>query len=135
MIPLTLGIGGPVVIFDGQCALCHRLVGWAKTHVGDQVSFVPALSIDAGAIGLSPTDLRSSVWMVEPDGRKTAGAGAVVRVLYFVGGPWRMVAAIARVPPFSTICRIGYRVVALNRHRLSSCCDDSCGQRREDGAL
>ena len=102
--------------------------------MGEQVSFVPALSIDAEAIGLSQTDLKSSVWIVEPGGRKAAGADAVVRVLGFIGGPWRTVAAIARVPPFSAVCRIGYRLVALNRHRLSSCCDDSCDRLREDGA-
>ena len=130
-----LGIDEPIVIFDGQCALCLRFVGWARAHVAEQVSFVPALSIDAEAIGLSQTDLRSSVWLVEPGGRKAAGADAAVRVLCLIGGPWRTVAAIARVPPFSTICRIGYRVVARNRHHLSSCCNDSCGQLREDGAL
>ena len=134
MTSLALGIDEPTVIFDGQCALCLRFVGWARARMGEQVSFVPALSIDAEAIGLSQTDLKSSVWIVEPGGRKATGADAVVRVLGFIGGPWRTVAAIARVPPFSTVCRIGYRVVALNRHRLSSCCDDSCDRLREDGA-
>ena len=102
--------------------------------MGEQVSFVPALSIDAKAVGLSQTDLKSSVWIVEPGGQQATGADAVVRVLGFIGGPWRTVAAIARVPPFSAVCRIGYRIVALNRHRLSSCCDDSCDRLREDGA-
>ena len=134
MTSLALGIDEPTVIFDGQCALCLRFVGWARARMGEQVSFVPALSIDAEAIGLSQTDLKSSVWIVEPGGRKATGADAVVRVLGFIGGPWRTVAAIARVPPFSAVCRIGYRVVALNRHRLSSCCDDSCDRLREDGA-
>jgi len=45
--------------------------------VGEQVSFVPALSIDAKAVGLSQTDLKSSVWIVEPGGQQATGADAV----------------------------------------------------------
>jgi predicted DCC family thiol-disulfide oxidoreductase YuxK len=65
--------------------------------------------------GLSRADLDHEAWTIEPNGRKHGGAAAINRVLDVLGRPWRIVAALYRVPVVKQLEDIGYRWFATHR--------------------
>jgi predicted DCC family thiol-disulfide oxidoreductase YuxK len=68
---------------------------------------------------LSRRDVDSSVWTIDAAGRKLSGAAALNLALAQLGGVWRLVAAIGRLPLVSWLEERVYGWVARNRGRLS----------------
>jgi predicted DCC family thiol-disulfide oxidoreductase YuxK len=66
--------------------------------------------------GLTRADVDSAVWTIEPSGRRLRGAPAVARVLREMGGGWRLLGWLARLPGAG----LGYALVARLRGRLSA---------------
>jgi predicted DCC family thiol-disulfide oxidoreductase YuxK len=67
--------------------------------------------------GLTRSQVDRSVWVIEPDGRRLRGARGVARVLPEMGGCWRPLAWLVRLPGAGSL---GYAVVARTRGRLSA---------------
>jgi predicted DCC family thiol-disulfide oxidoreductase YuxK len=67
-------------------------------------------------LGLSREDVAGAVWAIEPSGRRHRGAAAIARVSREMGGGWRLLGALARLPGAG----LGYRLVARSRGRLSA---------------
>jgi predicted DCC family thiol-disulfide oxidoreductase YuxK len=59
------------------------------------------------------------VWAIDPTGRKWAGAAAVNRVLEELGGMWKWLAALYRLPPMRWLEDRIYAGVAAHRSQLS----------------
>jgi predicted DCC family thiol-disulfide oxidoreductase YuxK len=68
---------------------------------------------------LSRRDVDSSVWTIDAEGRKLSGAAAVNLALAQLGGVWRWVAAVGRLPLVSWLEERIYGWVARNRGWLS----------------
>lgn len=66
--------------------------------------------------GLTRGEAERFVWVIEPSGRRHAGAAAVARVLHEMGGGWRLLGAAAKLPASGLV----YALVARNRGRLSA---------------
>ncbi len=66
--------------------------------------------------GLTRADVDGAVWTIEPSGRRLRGARAVARVLREMGGGWRLLGGLARLPGAG----LGYALVARLRGRLSA---------------
>jgi predicted DCC family thiol-disulfide oxidoreductase YuxK len=66
--------------------------------------------------GLTRGDVDRSAWAIEPSGRRYRGAAAVARALREMGGGWRVLGWLARLPGADLV----YAAVARLRGRLSA---------------
>jgi predicted DCC family thiol-disulfide oxidoreductase YuxK len=66
--------------------------------------------------GLTRPQLDAAAWTIDRAGRQLAGAAAVNRTLAALGGPWRLIAALSRVPGVGWLEERGYGWVATHRH-------------------
>ncbi len=107
----------PLMIFDGDCGFCRRWIRRWQQETRDAVDYRPSQSPDvAAAFPEIPAERYvRAVHLVEPDGRVSAGAEAVVRTLA-VGGASRWPLRIyERVPLAAPVAEGAYRVVAAHR--------------------
>lgn len=97
---------GPILLYDGSCGVCSESVQWVLRHErAHSLRFAPL----EGALG---TELRAAagvavhedsvLWLELREGRVHAElrSSAVLRVLGYVGGPWRWLTALRVVPRF-----------------------------------
>jgi predicted DCC family thiol-disulfide oxidoreductase YuxK len=114
----------PIVLYDGVCGLCNRLVQFLlKRDTHDRFRFASLQSEFAGNLlsrhGADPHDL-DTVYVVkgndQPQESLLARSDAVLYMLDQLGGVWRL-AAVGRVFP-KPIRDAAYKVVALNRYRV-----------------
>lgn len=97
---------GPLLLYDGTCALCSRAVAFVLHHErARSARFAPLDGAHARAIRARHPELAladSLVW-VEPPGDADSAvhvrSEAALRVAEYVGGPWRLVAGARIVPP------------------------------------
>jgi predicted DCC family thiol-disulfide oxidoreductase YuxK len=69
--------------------------------------------------------LPDSLVLLTPDGRLRTRSAAVVEILRIVGGPWRLLAALASLVPRKLADAL-YDAVARVRHRLFARPPDAC---------
>lgn len=126
----------PLIIFDGDCAFCSRILNWALGHIEAEATPFQSLGPDGLAtFGLSERQAQESVWVLPgPLARparlntpKMSGAAACAELLRRSARPqWRLTGQMMGAPGVLTIAEWGYRIVAANRHRLpggtESCC-------------
>ncbi|PBC70077.1 uncharacterized protein DUF393 [Streptomyces sp. TLI_235] len=109
----------PVLIFDGDCALCTGWVAWAKRHLGAARSsggweavvcqFADLSSLDARAGGrgevMAERVQRGPLWLT-PSGKVYGGVQAVARLLMRSGGAWSYVGGLLALPPVDLLVRL-----------------------------
>jgi predicted DCC family thiol-disulfide oxidoreductase YuxK len=69
--------------------------------------------------GLTREEVDRSVWAIDAAGRRQSGAAAVNAVLTELGGRWRLLAGLGRLPQLAGLEELAYRWVAANRSWLS----------------
>jgi predicted DCC family thiol-disulfide oxidoreductase YuxK len=116
----------PVLLYDGECGLCQRLVRLLlRLDRRGRLRFAPLQGPAAQSYlrqhGLSAADFESMI-LVPDWARREAAAylrqtGAAIAALREVGGIGRVVAAFLRVVP-GAWRDAGYRLVARWRRRL-----------------
>jgi predicted DCC family thiol-disulfide oxidoreductase YuxK len=113
-----------LVLYDGVCGLCNRLVSFLLRHDRrDQFRFVPLQSELAQTLlrryGLDPNDFDTVVVLADfgqPAERALTRSQAALWAVSRVGGIWRLF-AIAKLIPLSL--REGlYRFIARRRYRI-----------------
>jgi predicted DCC family thiol-disulfide oxidoreductase YuxK len=121
----NLNIPGPVLLFDGECELCHRVVLWLLRRDGrGMLRFAPLQGVAAQAYlrahGLPTEDFDSLVYVPKWAGRerreyllRTDGALAAARVVGGLGS----VVAWARILPRAWRDGV-YRLIARWRYRI-----------------
>lgn len=119
------GDPNPLLLYDGVCGLCNRLVQFTlKRDRKRRLRFASLQSGFAAAIlqrhNLAPREL-DTVYFVEHVGLQdevlTERSDAVIQVLREIGGFWRIAAALLRVIPKWLRDR-GYSIIARNRYRI-----------------
>lgn len=114
----------PIVLYDGICGLCNRLIHFLlKQDVRDRFRFASLQSEFADSLlrrhGIDGIDL-DTVYVVVDHGRGSerllARSDAVLHVLGELGGVWS-VSRLGRVVPRLIRNRI-YDLVARNRYRI-----------------
>jgi predicted DCC family thiol-disulfide oxidoreductase YuxK len=107
----------PIVFFDGLCGLCNGLVDFALQEDPDHHLRFASLQGDA-ARGLLPPDVAASLDSIVllADGKVHLRAAAVLRILASLGGPWRVLAAVARLVPMPVLDGL-YAFIARRRYR------------------
>lgn len=108
----------PVVYFDGVCGMCNVAVNFLMgidRHA--RLRFAPLQGTTA-AQNVPQADRESLKSIVLQSGGQTwRNSSALVRVLWTVGGLWRVPAALLWVVP-RPLRDAGYAFVSANRYRL-----------------
>ena len=69
--------------------------------------------------GVTRAEADAMVWTIDPGGSRLGGAAAVCRALSELGGGWRLLAALYRLPGVRQAGDAVYRWVAGHRETLS----------------
>ena len=115
---------GPVLLYDGTCGVCSEAVQWVLKHERvHSLRFAPVESAVGGelrALAGIGADVDSMLWTELREGRVHAEirSAAMLRVLGYVGGPWRFLTALRFVPAF--VRDAGYRAFAKLRYRIGA---------------
>lgn len=115
----------PIILYDGVCGLCNRLVQFLLKHDGEGRLRFASLQSDFAATvlgrhGIDPTDLDTVHVIVnhdQPDERVLQRSNAILRAGRELGGFWGASSSIARVVP-RPLRDIVYKLVATNRYRM-----------------
>lgn len=118
-LPPYLQPGDRVLLFDGECNLCHGLVRFLiRADRQGKILLATVQSVEGQAIldwlGL-PTDRFDSIVYLE-QGQHWLRSAAFFQALHQLGWPFRLL-ALARFLP-SRLSNAFYNMVASNRYRL-----------------
>jgi len=115
----------PIVLYDGVCGLCNRLVQFLLKHDREGRLRFASLQSDLaakvlGRHGFDPKDL-DTVHVVEnyeqPDERVSQRSDAILLAGRELGGFWGASSSIAKVVP-RPLRDLVYKLVATNRYRM-----------------
>jgi predicted DCC family thiol-disulfide oxidoreductase YuxK len=114
--------GNPIILYDGVCGLCNRLVRFVLKHDREAYFRFASLQSDYAARilqghHLDPRDLDTVYLVQESSARPAARSDAVISVLRELGGLWAAIAVALRLFP-KWLRDWGYGVVARNRYRI-----------------
>jgi predicted DCC family thiol-disulfide oxidoreductase YuxK len=111
-----------VLIYDGDCKFCQLSLEFGIRHMKIFPSYVAFQRIDPAVFGLTETQVRSEIWLVESSTGRTERLGghlAASRILAMQPNLFYQLAGfLMRTWPTSWIANQAYRWVAQNRHRL-----------------
>jgi predicted DCC family thiol-disulfide oxidoreductase YuxK len=112
----------PVLLYDGVCGLCDRLVQFVIKRDNQAYFRFASLQSDYAARilqrhGLDPGALDTLYVVEESGGRLNSRSDAVILLLRELGGFWRAVSFGLRNCP-RWLRDWGYRVVARHRYRV-----------------
>ena len=117
--------GHPIVLYDGVCGLCNRLVQFLLKHDHDGRLYFASLQSDFAVRllqrhGFDPKDL-DTLHVVEnfeqPDERVLQRSDAILRAGRELGGLWAALSSLGRIVP-RPVRDLVYRFVAQNRYRV-----------------
>lgn len=115
----------PIILYDGVCGLCNRLVQFLLKHDRDgRLRYASLQSGFAAKVlqrhGFDPKDL-DTLHVVEnfeqPDERVWQRSDAILRAGRRLGGIWSPLATLGRIVP-RPLRDLVYRSVARNRYRV-----------------
>jgi predicted DCC family thiol-disulfide oxidoreductase YuxK len=108
----------PVVIFDGDCAICSTLAGVIERRLRPPSAVRPWQRLDLAVYGLTDLECIEALQYVDVDGRVYSAELAVARLLR-ASRPWaRPVGYLIELPGIRSLAGVVYRWVARNRSRL-----------------
>lgn len=123
-VPLT-----HLVLYDGVCGFCDRLVRWLLDHDPEgRLRYAPLQGETARALRARhpeiPEDVDTVVYVLASLGPDPDAAGervylrseAVFRIFEVLGGPWRRVAWLGVLP--RALTDLAYRLFARIRYRV-----------------
>jgi predicted DCC family thiol-disulfide oxidoreductase YuxK len=123
------------LFYDGDCGFCHRSVRFVLDHERPAVDrpplrFAPLggptfLACLARNPALDPAKLPDSLVLALEDGRILTRSAAVLELGSRLGGPWRLLATLARAIP-TALLDAAYDAVARIRKRLFAAPKDTC---------
>ena len=128
----AIGMGRPyVVVYDGQCKVCGRLVkllnAWDKNDEIEVIPFQNTSVLDR--FPWIPSEAYAeAMQLIGPGGQTWQGAGAVERIIDIMPRG-RLISWVFRIPFVRAIADRFYRWFARNRYMLG--CGDHCTARLE----
>jgi len=118
--------GLPLLVYDGDCAFCTRMVTIALERMKVACRAIPWQQADLAALGLTEAEVIAKVWWVEPGVGMVSGHRAVAAALRHGSSALRPVGRLLDAPVLAPMASAGYDLVARNRHRLPGG-TDACG--------
>jgi predicted DCC family thiol-disulfide oxidoreductase YuxK len=120
-----MSASNPIILYDGVCGLCNRLVQFLLKH--DRAGRLRFASLQSdfaakvlGRHGIDPKDLDTVQVVVnydQPDERVLQRSDAILRAGRELGGFWGASASVGKVVP-RPLRDLVYRFVATNRYRV-----------------
>jgi predicted DCC family thiol-disulfide oxidoreductase YuxK len=118
-------LANPIILYDGVCGLCNRLVQFVLKHDSRSCFRFASLQSDFAARvlrrhGAAPEDLDTVYVVLDhalPGERLASRSDAAVMVLQELGGGWSVLGMVLRVLP-GWLRNWGYNLVARNRYRI-----------------
>jgi predicted DCC family thiol-disulfide oxidoreductase YuxK len=115
----------PIILYDGVCALCNRLVQFVlKRDSRDRFRFAALQSDFAAKIlqrhGVAPQSLDTFYLVLdhgEPGERMVGRSDAAISLAQEIGGVWAALGALLRLLP-RWLRDWGYNAIARNRYRI-----------------
>ncbi len=111
-----------IVLYDGVCGFCDRLVRWLLARDGGRFVYAPLQGRTAAALRARhseiPEELETLVY-VESDARGERiylRSDAIFRVLGQLGAPWRWLAGLRHLP--RALTDFAYAQFVRRRYRL-----------------
>jgi len=121
---MPASISNLIILYDGVCGLCNRLVQFVLKHDSrDQFRFASLQSDFATRVqrhGAAPEDLDTMYVLLDqglPAERLASRSEAAVVVLKELGGAWRVLSVVLGWLP-GWLRNWGYNLVARNRYRI-----------------
>jgi predicted DCC family thiol-disulfide oxidoreductase YuxK len=105
------------LIFDGECGFCTTSARWAR-RIAPGVTTVPWQRADLDALGSTAEAAAKEVQYVAADGRVSAGAEAIARLLLARGGVVGALGRLMLLPGVRGVAAWVYKKVSDNRGRL-----------------
>ncbi len=113
---MTEPAGGPILFYDGECALCHKAVRFVYTRDGAGVfRYAPLQGKTAARLGVSGPGPGETLVLYE-NGAILERSDAVLRIVTLLGGFWGWFRVFRIVP--RPIRDALYRFVARIRFRV-----------------
>jgi predicted DCC family thiol-disulfide oxidoreductase YuxK len=107
-----------LLVFDGDCAFCSTWVNRLERVLPKPPQTIPSQWADLDELGLTADDVTRYAWYITPS-HHYAGHLAVSALLRSQPNALlRFAGHLLATPPFSWVAAVGYRAIALNRHRL-----------------
>lgn len=108
-----------IILFDGVCTLCNKVVQWIIQRDTKDVFRYAALQSDAGKQhmaerGITPAAI-DSILLIEPGVAYFTQSDAALRVAQELGGLWRVLALFRWIP--KPIRDAVYNFIAKNRYK------------------
>lgn len=118
----------PIVVFDGECALCNGFVSWLIRHDNDGVFLIAGSNGDVGRAVVAHAGLEyamtQSTIVVCDGSRGLVRSDAVLAIMQRLGWPWKAAVAGRLLP---RRLRDGvYAAIAKRRARIDAE-DPACG--------
>jgi predicted DCC family thiol-disulfide oxidoreductase YuxK len=112
-------VNHPIILFDGVCYLCNDIVNFLIRRDKKKHFRFATLQSDIGQYLLEKHHLPSTnldTFVLIQDEQCYTQSSAALRVLWKLGGLWRLSYAFIIIPPF--LRNYIYQLVAKNRYRL-----------------
>ena len=110
----------PLLIYDGDCNFCRRMVQRFQNIIGDRIDYAPFQESAPRSPQILQEQFEASIQLVLPSGEIFEGAEAVFRILAMVPGRGRGLRFYRKVPGFARISEAVYRWISRNRKTLSA---------------
>lgn len=121
-------MNAPIVVFDGECALCNGFVAWLVRHDRDAVFLIAGSAGDAGRAVISaaglPRTIGASTIVVWDGEAARIKSDAVAHIAARLPWPWRAAGAMRWVP---RRVRDGVYDQAAKRRPRMHADDPACG--------
>lgn len=108
----------PLLIYDGDCGFCIFWITRWRKKVAGRLDLQPYHEATARFPELPVESFRRAAQLVEPDGRVSAGAEAILRARALAPGAGGWLWVYENVPGARALFDRGYRFVARNRPGL-----------------
>ncbi|SJM48596.1 thiol-disulfide oxidoreductase DCC family protein [Agrococcus casei] len=110
-----------LLIYDGDCAFCTSAVQWLEARLERFPRSIPQQHIDFAQYGLSLDDVTNSAWIVDTRSPLRMWSHGELAAALLAGQPsfaLRWTGRMLALPGIRHACDLGYRAIAVNRHRL-----------------
>jgi predicted DCC family thiol-disulfide oxidoreductase YuxK len=108
-----------LVLYDGVCGFCDRVVQWLLAHDREaRFTFAPLQGPTAAAARAAHPEIPLSIDTVVfvDEGRAWLRSAAFVRLSRYLPAPWRALRFLGVVP--AALLDVGYAIIARVRYRI-----------------
>jgi predicted DCC family thiol-disulfide oxidoreductase YuxK len=112
-----MDVDRPTMIYDGECGFCRRWIARWWRWTGERVAYATSQQAATDFPHIPAQRFRESVVLVEPGGRVTFAAEAVMRSLAVRAAGRMPLWIYEHVPGARAVSEAAYRTVARRRGR------------------